>query len=473
MVRNFSRFSNDQHGLALVIFIVVLVLAALGFVANGLSSRVAKLERNKTSVAALAKAKEALIAYAVQYSDTHPDNVPGYLPCPDTGSPEGSGASCGSKNVSLLRRLPWRELGIEALRDSSGECLWYAVSGSFKRAPQTDLMNWDNNGLIEVLADDGTKLLAGGMPENRAVAAVIAPGPAIGGQNRAKVPGASECGGNYVAANYLETSKGVNNALLSTLANAISKLIAATESETFNDKIIFITPEEIFEPIRKRKDFRARLEALTTTIGGCLGGYGKFNGSPVDITDNRLPWPALVNLANFNTNPSYDDTAAGSRKSGRLPFVVNTSKAATSNQMVGVNLLTNVAFDICPSWSTDDDAWYKNWKDHFFYYVAGSFTPIAPHPTILPCTSCLSVNGVGSYAAVVLFAGEKRGTRSRNSVVEKGLIGNYLEGRNSTSHPNAGGNSDLEISGQANDFLLCVDFDPITHASRTFPCPES
>jgi hypothetical protein len=471
MERNFGRFSNDQHGLALVIFIVVLVLAALGFVANGLSSRVAKLERNKTSVAALAKAKEALIAYAVLYSDTHPDNVPGYLPCPDTGSPEGSGASCGSKNVSLLRRLPWRELGIEALRDSSGECLWYAVAGTFKNFPQTDLMNWNTNGLIEVVADDGAKLLAGTKLENRAVAAVIAPGPAIGTQNRAKAVSANECGGNYVASNYLETSKGVNNALLSTVANALSKLIAGTESETFNDKIIYITPDEIFEPIRKRKDVRARLESLAGTIASCLGKYGEFNGSPIDITDHRLPWPALVNLTNFNTNSSYDDTTAGARKSGRLPFVVNTSKVATSNRMFGVNLLSDVAFNICPTWSINDAAWYKNWKDHFFYYLGGSFTPVAAHPTILPCASCVSVNGADSYAAVILFAGEMMAGQSRNSVAEKGLIGNYLEGRNSTSHPNASGNSNLEISGITNDFLVCVDFDPITNRSRTFPCP--
>ena len=472
-MRNFGRFSNAQHGLALVIFIVVLVLAALAFITNGVSTRVAKLERNKTTVAALARAKQALIAYAVRYSDTHPDNVPGFLPCPDTGSPEGSGATCGNQNVSLLRRLPWHELGIEVLRDSSGECLWYAVAGTYKNSPQTDLMNWDTNGLIEVVADDGATLLAGGKPENRAVAAVVAPGPAIGGQTRTKVASANECGGNYVASNYLETRNGVNNALLSTIANALSRLIAGAESETFNDKIIYITPDEIFEPIRKRKDVQARFEALTSTIAACLGGYGELNGSPINIADHRLPWPALVNLTNFNTNPSYDDTAAPARKSGRLPFVVNTSKTATSNQMFGVNLLNNVAPNNCPTWSNNDAAWYKKWKDHFFYYVGGSFTPIAPHPTTLPCASCLSVNGAGSFAAVVLFAGEKTSGQSRNSVAEKGLIGNYLEGRNSTSHPNASGNSNLEISGTTNDFLICVDFNPITNASRTFPCPGS
>ncbi len=466
-----GELPTKQNGLALLIFVVVLALAAIGIVVSGLSTNAARVGRHNVTAAALAKAKEALIAYAVTYSDTHSD-VPGYLPCADNGTFEGSSASnCGPKNVSKLGRLPWRELGIETLRDSSGECLWYAVSGTFKKLPQTDLMNWDNNGLLEVIAEDGVTLLAGSKPENRAVAAVIAPGSALGSQNRAKVASAAECGGNYVGSNYLESSKGVNNSLLSSVANNISRLITGLASENFNDRMIFITPEEIFEPIRKRKDVRARLEALTRTIGECLGKYGEFNGTPIAIADHRLPWPALVNLASFNANSSYDDTAAASRKSGRLPFVVKTSKAATSNQMSGNNLLSDVGLSICPSWTPDDATWYRNWKDHFFYYLGGSFAPTSPSPTAVPCVSCLSVEGSGRYAAVVLFASEKMAGQSRNSIAEKGLIENYLEGRNATSHPNLSGTSNLEKSPSTNDYLVCLEFDSISNAARVFPCP--
>lgn len=460
-----------QNGLALLIFVVVLVLAALGVVVSRLSTNATKVVRQNVTAVALAKAKEALIAYAITYSDKHPD-VPGYLPCPDSGAPEGSGgSSCGPKNVSRVGRLPWRELGIEALRDSSGECLWYAVSGTFKQLPQTDLMNWDNNGLLEVVGGDGATLLAGSKPENRAVAIIIAPGSALGAQNRAKAASAPECGGNYVASNYLEANKGFDNALLSSVANNVSRLIAGTESQSFNDRMLFITADEIFEPIRKRKDVRASLEALTRTIGECLGKYGEFNGKPINTADHRLPWPAPVNLANFNSDISYDDTAVASRKSGRLPFRVNTSKAATSNQMSGIDLLSDVGLSICPSWTQDDKTWYRNWKDHFFYFVAGSFTPASPFPTPVPCVSCLSVEGSGSYAAVVLFASEKKPGQSRNSVAEKGLIGNYLEGRNATTHPNLSGISDLEKSAATNEYLICVEFDSISNASRVFPCP--
>ena len=451
---------------------IVLLLVAIGFLANGISARSTKQEREFRTVAALAKAKEALIAYAVRYSDTHPNNVPGYLPCPDVGTSEGTtAASCGTKNVSSIRRLPWRELGLEVLRDGSGECLWYVVSGTFKYSPKTDLMNWDNTGLIEIVDDDGTTLIAGGTPEKRAVAAVIAPGAPVASQNRTMAASANECGGNYSATNYLEIRNGVNNTATAVGANAISRLIAGKESETFNDRIIYITADEIFSAIRARKDFRARLEALTGTIASCLGKFGELNGSPINANDNRLPWPAPVNLASFTSNTSYDDSATGARKSGRLPFRVAVSKSATANQMSGQNLLSNVAFSNCTSWTTDDANWYSNWKDHFFYYVSGPFAPISTVPTALPCTSCLTVNGTGNYAAIVLFAGEKTTGQTRNTVTDKGIIGNYLEGRNSTSHPNISGASNLEKSTATNDFLQCVTFDTVTRVSQTFPCP--
>lgn len=463
--------TKKQRGLALLVVVIALVLVALAWIANGLANRKSGAEEKATSIA-LAKAKEALIAYAVRYSETHPDNVPGYLPCPDAGAVEGTSptVNCGNQNVSSLRKLPWKTLGIEPLRDSSGECLWYAVSGTYKNAPKTALMNWDNNGLIEIVTEDGTTLLAGSKSENRAAAVVIAPGPAIGAQSHTKVANAPECGGNYVASNYLDSRAGVNNAVVSTVANALSRFVAGSKSPDFNDTIIYITPEEIFEQIQKRIDFKTRIESLTKSIAECVGKYGQSNGAPIVRADNRLPWPAFVNLTSFISDTSYNDNAAGSLKSGRLPFVVDTSKIATTNQMSGTHLLSNGNF-LCPLWSTDDDAWYTNWKDHFFYVLAGSFAPTAPHPTVFPCPTCITVNGVGSYAAVVVFANQKTAGQSRNTIVEKRLISNYLEGRNSSTYPNTAGNANLEKSASVNDMLYCVTFDPVTHVSTVASCP--
>ncbi len=111
------------------------------------------------TIQAMSKAREALLGYATTYRDTHPGEVFGYFPCPDMGTGfEGHAApGCGGQDVTVIGRLPWRTLDLPPLRDANGECLWYAVSGNFKNNPKTkDLLNRDTNGLIEVVAADGT-----------------------------------------------------------------------------------------------------------------------------------------------------------------------------------------------------------------------------------------------------------------------------------------------------------------------------
>ena len=34
-----------------------------------------------------------------------------------------------------MGRLPWKTLGLDALKAGPGECLWYAVSGTYKNSP--------------------------------------------------------------------------------------------------------------------------------------------------------------------------------------------------------------------------------------------------------------------------------------------------------------------------------------------------
>jgi len=82
------------------------------------------------------------------------------------------------------------------------------------------------------------------------------------------------------------------------------------------------------------------------------------------------------------------------------------------------------------------------------------------------CTDCITVNGAGQYAAVVLFAGRRltgigqiRNAPPLDSDT-KVQVSNYLESANSGSHPYTGGTVDLQ-SGPAdasfNDILYCID----------------
>ena len=179
-----GRGRATQSGLAGIALLAILVMGSLYGVLVAMNTATAELQRKRdeATAAALRGAKDALIAYAITYSDTHPDEVIGYLPCPDNGGPQPEGqqaaGACGMARVSQLGRLPWKTLDVGPLRDSDGQCLWYAVSGTYKNNPKANLMNWDTPGQFEVVGPDGVTLLAGTTPANRAVAVIFAPGAA-------------------------------------------------------------------------------------------------------------------------------------------------------------------------------------------------------------------------------------------------------------------------------------------------------
>lgn len=468
------RLPARQRGQVLLILLALISVIFVYAVVTGLNRSAADMAqaRAQKTATALAQAKEALIAYAVTYADdpSRAILVPGFLPCPEmvaTSGNEGVAAgSCGSALVSQLGRLPWRTLVLDALKDGSDECLWYAVSGTYKNNPNgvttntatSNMMNWDTNGQFAVMAGDGATYLAGAAADNRAVAVIFAPGGALSGQDRTPVANSRACRGNYAAAAYLETAAGVNNSVVSATANAITTFIAGDSSSTFNDRLVYITRADIWNAVKKRSDFQNNLRALTRRAAECVAMYGGNNQSGPDLTDKRLPWASPELLTNYAVDTLYDD-ASSSGLQGRLSFRVNNSKSSTNNQLSGSSL-----FVIAPyCWYTAQELdWYENWKDQLFYALAWSHRPASGWPTSSPCTTCLTVNGAGSYAAVMIFAGEKLAGESRNGLAEKGVMSNYLEGRNLTNDPNAGGNGNYEVRDPAtpatfNDIIYAID----------------
>ncbi len=458
-LRRRIKGKERQRGMALLIFAAIAGVVAIALLIGQLNNANIRLERDKITADALAKAKDALIAYAVGYDLTHANTVPGFLPCPEIASPGGPGTEgqstspCGLQDISVLGKLPWKTLGIVPLRDGDNECLWYAVSGSHKNNPATAMMNWDTLGQFDVVADDGSTTI-GTTPHNRAVAIIFAPGSTLPGQDRSAVVNTPNCGGNYTASNYLDSQGAINNS-----AVTAGHFIAGNRSGTFNDRFIVITADDIFNAVRRRVDFQGQLDALALKAAQCIVTYGGNNGG--SFPDYRLPWAARIDLADFLSNPSYDDDALTTPLSGRFPYVVKDSKVATGNSIIGFNLPTNTN---C-GYSLADDAWYKNWKDHLFYALAGPFKPNALPPTrCLPSSSCLKVNGSGPIAAVVIFAGPRLAGQSRATSLDKSKLSNYLEGGNFSNHPNSSGNSDYQSglpSSSFNDKVVCVGPQPL------------
>jgi hypothetical protein len=448
-----------QRGMVLMILLLILVLGTAALLAGSLNSAALQIGRNKTSDRALSQAKAALIGYALTYGDSHGGEVHGYLPCPDLdgGNPEGSAeAVCGNKNVSMLGRLPWRTLDLPLLRDGAGECLWYAVAGSYKNNPKTDLMNWDNDGLFDILGGSGEPM-AGADAASRAVAVVFAPGPAMGNQQRDAGGGAPICGGNYTAPNYLDSDGTHDNSMVSPLAGAVSTFVAGPAS-AINDRLVYITRDDIFNALRRRRDFTATLAAMTQRTAECIAAFGSKNGSG-GSANKSLPWPAPLALPSYGADAGYNDAAG--LYAGRVPYLVDNAKTATGNGISGSNLLNT---SNCPDGWAGVEAWWSNWKDHLFYALAGEFRPGAL-PTA-PCGNCLRINGNGRYAAVILFAGSKLPAQDRT---DRSVLDAYLEGRNAGNYPNAGGNGDYEVSAGTdtfNDMLYCID-----ENLAVLPCP--
>jgi len=458
-----------QHGAALLIMLLLLVLGGVALFSRGVLNQLPSAARAHSNAVLLAEAKEALLGYATTWDATHPGEF-GFLPCPDlnaggsTAEGEAHAANCGVRYRSMLGRLPWRTLGLDPKRTEGGECLWYAVSGSWKAAGanQPELLNWDSSGQLRVLAAGGP-LIAGATAADRPVAVIIAPGSALPGQNRAPLASGTEvCGGNFTAAAYLDQDplSGILNAALAVLPDVVDDLASGMAGASApNDQMVFITRGDLERRLLARPDVAAKLRQLTLAVTKCIADYGKRN--PGGAGDKRLPWPAPVDLVQYRTAAQYNDTALG-ELSGRVPNVVNDSNSRTGNTSAGLLTACNAA--TVPEWTPEMSTLWQHWKDHLFYAVARDFRPDAPPAA--GCGTCLSVNGSGTYAGVVMFAGPRLAALGQTrdeppmNTDTRGSIGNYLEGRNATNHPNAGGNGDYQ-SGAAtttfNDALYCID----------------
>jgi hypothetical protein len=468
-----------QSGAAALVLLLLLILGTLGWFLRAHSAQTLKNERDARSAEALFRAKEALLGYAVAYPESRLERrrfVPGHLPCPDTGNTlENEGAesgTCGGKGVSVIGHFPWRSLGVPPPRDGGGECLWYAVSGNYKASPKADLLNPDTAGLIKIMAADGHTPLA-----DEVVAVLFAPGAPLGTQARQYTKG--ECRWDYAAAAFLDTFKGVANGTPNDAAEGESRFIVAEAQADFNDRLLWITRDELFAHVRARLPADALFAeslpdtedtlALTQRVAACLMRFGDSN------TRKRLPWASPLNMGSsapdtFHYEKFYDKE---NLLAGRAPYAVARSRhvlgsslgdwtgcAANSQSAVACRLLiAERCADFAPvagggdSLRNSKDGWWDKWKDHLFYVVAPGFAPAdapAADCAVTP-EKCLRVNGV-AYAAAVIFAGEVLAGQTRATRANRMLAANYLEGANALTLQNGG--QTLELAG--NDQIACI-----------------
>jgi hypothetical protein len=253
-----------QRGIAGVVFLAIFAMILIGVLTMGSSSRSVQSDFDAKTFPVLAAAKEALIAYAVANA-----MAPGRLPCVDIDNdglgdspppPPGNHDNCTTPGVPQLGRLPWKTLGLPIPRDGSGECLWYAVSGNFAQTTTlTEPINSDNGVGQFTIKQDATTTIA-----TNVIAVVFAPGQPLEGNDRTPAGPPSQCGGNNDAAKYLDAVGGNSNATAGG-----TTFYAASPSETFNDRLVYITRGDLLPRVERR---------VAGQIGRLLANYYKSNG---------------------------------------------------------------------------------------------------------------------------------------------------------------------------------------------------
>lgn len=287
---------RGQRGAVLLTALTLTLLAGASVLLARIDGAAAVRAREAAVTArALANAKRALIGWSIGagLAGSGAAHAPGVLPFPDRNTdPNGydGEADCVTSGLSdrhLIGRLAWageaspcpaRTLGV-AIRDGSGEALWYAVSrnlvnhrgggasdppinpGLLDRAPAYP---W-----LRLVDASGTVLTAADGEPLEIAAVVIAPGAPLPGQTRTGfAPG---------PAHYLDSvvvngvaydnadSDGCRDAVTGAAAHADcpgrtgeefilypDSRDTGIETDSFNDRIVYVTAEELLRAAEAR-----------------------------------------------------------------------------------------------------------------------------------------------------------------------------------------------------------------------------
>lgn len=440
---------NSQRGYALIIMIVLLAMGLLYGVVSQLSLVGAKVTRTQGTSAALLQAKEALIGYAATYRDTHAGEVFGYLPCPDAdgdgdADTANTSRSCGSATQAVVGLLPYRTLGLSDLRDANGECLWYAVSGSYKASlTKPEPMNWDTRGHIRILDSNGVTMLADPVngTEGGAVAVIFAAGPPLSANVTGRGSNSGNTCGNNGKANWTAFLESVVSDLsgltgFDSSGNSTSNPLIVTKGTTGsasnNDQIAWITPKDVFDKIKKRSD-QGGLNSLSAQITIAL--QTRINS---DLVTGTAPSSTTV--------PFHPVIIAGptpyAGQVGELPITLTVGSAPI-----------------------DYTKLLSNWQNQYRYAVCSNL-----------CGYCLTVGGASCNSAL-LFGAEHTtaGPRPAQPTQMSDLFENdgsvTGDGKGALPLLSGGSNSftgtTTYVSG-SNDVAICVA--PVSQKPVTFSC---
>lgn len=420
----------------MLILVFMIALAFSSYLVIGLGSESLKREREQRTAQALADAKAALLGWSL----AHPE-YPGIMPFPDRnadGDYDGNSDCVPAMALNyshLIGRLPNANQTapcIGALQnglsgsfvDGEGEPLWYAVSRNLIRTTvagavvinpsiiNTPPFNW------LIVRDKNGQIIS-----SRVAAVIMAPGRVIGAQNRAGglagpaayLDSAVVSGVPYSNADY--TIPNESFIMAEDMQHVANPHPVYAQPYQFNDKIIFITVDELMLALEQRAIREAR---------NALNAY--YLASDANPANRYYPYAAMLGDPN---HACADVTSAG-----MLPL--NSALATCTHPNVGMNAFL-------PNWFIE-----SQWQDYIYYAVSNdcSFaTPGCLAGGNLAVGAQVNVNAllISSGAALV---GQ---LRPSNNLVD------YLDSIENTDGDNAFDAVGTALTNIYNDQMLIVE----------------
>jgi hypothetical protein len=292
--------NKKQKGAVLILIAFIIGLATTAYLLYALNPARIRAEQDKKTYQSLNEAKQALIAWSVSHQYT-----PGQMPWPDRHLDPGiyDGSSDCATTVfqysNLLGQLPslpdtspcldkntglsvyagfstYPSLG-QDFRDAQGNKLWYAVSRNLVRQyepPASDpiinpnIINTSTYQWLEVLDRNGN------LVSDRVAAVILAPGEALDGQNRSGAADASQFLDRFQIGAAVFNNRGYATDDEDFIMGDDSRNVSANDLTfvqpyNFNDKLVYITIDELMAALEKRvgEQVRTSLKTYQDTNG--------------------------------------------------------------------------------------------------------------------------------------------------------------------------------------------------------------
>lgn len=322
---------RQQSGAMALLIIAFFLMGGLLLAYTAWNVAAVRVDRDRSTNTALAKAKDALIAFAVGHISDVPvvgaPTRPGQLPCPDVNDDGVQDSDATGACTSLIGRLPWITLGLPDLRDDSAERLWYAVSNDFRTdytVPPAVPLNSDT----AYRAGNASLTVNGSAPAASLAALVISPGGTL-----TRSDGRVQSRGCTTACDprdFLDIDSAEDN------ADGNMLFVAATRSATFNDTLMPVFAEDIMRLVERRA---ARELAMHLR-----NHYDMWQGALVNNTKGFYPFAATFN------DPSTPQLGANGNPAGLLPLAntpLTWTNASAGCSGVGTQTIDCTVLVVC------------------------------------------------------------------------------------------------------------------------------